>query len=113
MPAAVAVVPLTDPAATNAQRVTQAQIAANSTLSWLPAGQSSRFQAVGVSTCGAAQAPPANSFAVQGTFTLTSLFPTLVNLPLVGSVPALPTTLFAVSVVCVALRGLGALYLNC
>jgi Flp pilus assembly protein TadG len=96
--AAVAVVPTTDTTTTNNLRKSQAQTAANSSLSWLPSGQISRFQANPVSTCGNGQALPANGYAVQGTFDLSTLFPTLGSLPMVGTVPVLPASLTACAV---------------
>jgi Flp pilus assembly protein TadG len=99
--AAVAVLPQTD-GSTNSTRQAQAQLAAKSTLSWLPPGQISRFQIGTVTNCGTGQALPTNGYAVQGTFALgssgTALFPSLVNLPLVGTIPVLPSQLSACAV---------------
>jgi len=104
--AAVAVVPTTDAATTSAARLVQADSAAHSALSWLPGDQYGRVSTTIPQslTCGGAVAPPANSFVYQVSFNLagggavTPLFPTLVNLPLVGSIPPFPTTLVACAV---------------
>lgn len=104
--AALAVVPNTDATTTSAARLAQANSASHSALSWLPGDQYSRVS-TGIpqsGTCGGAVAPPAGSFVYQVSFNLAGgvgvapLFPTLVALPLVGTIPPLPTTLVACAV---------------
>jgi len=92
--AAVAVVPGSDPSATKQLQVTNATSAAQSTLNWLPSGQ--RGLVTFPATAGRCN-NPGGTFAFEVDFTPTSLFP-MVKLPLVGTFPPVPATIYACAV---------------
>lgn len=101
--AAVAVVPTGSPAADQQSRLNQAEAVRKGTLNWLPGGQAGRISAQSPNTCPGAPSPGSNTFVYQISFAVsgggnTALFPSLVNLPWVGTVPPLPTTLIACAV---------------
>ncbi|HZR37156.1 MAG TPA: TadE family protein [Nevskia sp.] len=92
--AAVSVIPSTDASGTAQNRLSSATTAANNTLKWLPASQ---FALVSIPTS------PGNCKVTSGTFTFevdfrpSTLFPT-VTLPLAGTFPPVPVTLYACAV---------------
>lgn len=100
--AAVAVVPLSDAAATNSKRLADATTAAQSSLSWLPTDQVARISITSPTDCGAAVAPLAgNSFVIKVNFDMNAggaLFPSIVGLPYFGNIPPLPAALNACAV---------------
>ena len=92
--AAVAVVPGSDPNVTQQQQVTKATAAAQSTLNWLPTNQRGLVSfPVGAGNC----RNPVGTFGFEVDFAPASLFP-MVKLPLVGSFPPVPTTIYACAV---------------
>ncbi|MDE0856266.1 MAG: pilus assembly protein [Nevskia sp.] len=101
--AAVAVPPSSNPTADVQSRLAQAELVRKGTLNWLPSDQAGRITAQSPATCPGAPAPGSNTFVYQISFAVsggsnTALFPSLVNLPGVGTVPPLPTTLIACAV---------------
>jgi Flp pilus assembly protein TadG len=92
------------PGATNQSSIIQS--AAGNALAWLPASQQSRLTIVSGSNASYCNVPAAQqasviivqvSFAVGGSSTTASLFPTF-SLPAVGNFPILPTNLYACAV---------------
>lgn len=103
--AAVSIPPTSDSAADLKNRTNLADTVRKNLLGWLPGDQSTRVSASAPTTgCPGAPSPGANTFTYLVTFTLsggtaTSLFPTLVNLPMgLGTIPPLPATLTACAV---------------
>jgi Flp pilus assembly protein TadG len=103
--AAVAVVPTSNASTDLANRINQANAVESSTLSWLPSNQvalistSPAKNATSDTTSCVGATPSSSQFVYQVTFTLTGLFPALVNLPMgLGTVPPLPATLTACAV---------------
>jgi Flp pilus assembly protein TadG len=96
--AAVAVVPTSNAATDTSNRQAQALAVVLSSLSWLPASQKTRVTEPAVTACPGATGA-ANTFSYEVSFTLTGLFPTMVNLPTnIGTIPPLPTSLIACAV---------------
>jgi Flp pilus assembly protein TadG len=95
--AAVAVLPGTSSSSTT--QTTTINNAINAALAWLPAGQKSRLSVPSSTpnclTTGLSPTP----ITVEVDFALSGLFPVLINLPFIGgTVPVLPSTLFACAV---------------
>jgi len=88
--AALAVVPTSNAATTQQNRLTSATNAATATLIWLP-------KKVTMPPAAGNCAPPAGSFTFEVDFAPTGLFP-LVTLPLVGTFPPVPATMYACAV---------------
>lgn len=92
--AALAVVPTSNAAATQQNRVTSATNAAQATLNWLPHAQTGKVSIpTSASNCNA----PAGTFAFEVDFAPGGLFP-MVTLPLIGSFPPVPVTMFGCAV---------------
>ncbi|MDB5974818.1 MAG: pilus assembly protein [Nevskia sp.] len=96
--AAVSTIPISigsnPAAATAAAKLANAKLAIDNTLSWLPLGQRGRYTIPQPTTgCNV----PTGTFAVQVNFSISGLFAAF-NLPLLGSFPAMPQSLFACAV---------------
>lgn len=89
--AAISIVPGTDSTVTAASRLTYATTVAQGTLKWAPTSR------VSYAAPGGRCTTPAGTFTFEVDFTPGGLFP-MVTLPLVGSFPPVPATMFACAV---------------
>lgn len=103
--AAVAVVPTSDAAGTKSSRLTQANVVALASLNWLPTSQFSRISKSTPNGCSSTVPVGSTTFVYQLDFSLSgatggggALFPSLINLPLVGTIPPLPASLVGCAV---------------
>jgi Flp pilus assembly protein TadG len=94
--AAVAVVPATDASTTLAARETKATTTAQGILKWLPAAQYGKLT-FPVNSPNCTASAPSGTFPFEVDFAPTGIFP-MTTLPLVGSFPPVPATMFACAV---------------